>query len=65
MDTFIALYRQRLAEDPDLAPASKSRRDIAIKALLKTWPELPTLDARRVPPKACRSPVRSGWARVS
>jgi len=54
MGHFIALYRQRLAEDSKLAPSSKSRREIALKALLKTWPELPTLDARRVTSKACK-----------
>jgi integrase len=54
MGSFITILRQRLADDSKLAPASKSRREIAIKALLKTWPELPTLDARRVTPKACK-----------
>lgn len=51
---FIAIYRERLRNDPKLAPATKSRRDIAIKALLKTWPGVENLDARRVTPKACK-----------
>ncbi|HTO05112.1 MAG TPA: site-specific integrase [Opitutus sp.] len=31
-----------------MAPATKSRRETAVKALLKTWPDLPSRDARRV-----------------
>jgi hypothetical protein len=38
---FIADFRKQIADAVELAPASKSRREIAIKALLKTWPDLP------------------------
>jgi integrase len=47
---FLAIHRTNTANDPGLSPATKSRREIAIKALLKTWPDLPQRDARRVTP---------------
>jgi len=51
---FIGVYRSRTENDSSLAPATKSRRDIALKALVKTWPELPHRDARRVTPTDCQ-----------
>ena len=45
---FIAMFQTRTASDSTLAPATKTRRDTAVKALLKTWPDLPSRDARRV-----------------
>lgn len=51
---FIAIYRERTQEDSALAPATKVRKENAIKALLKTWPDLPFRDARKVTPKDCQ-----------
>ena len=45
---FIAIFQTRTANDSTLAVATKARREIALKALLKTWPDLPSRDARRV-----------------
>lgn len=45
---FIAIFQERTGKDSTLAPATKTRRQIAVKALLKTWPALPSRDARRV-----------------
>ena len=47
---FIALYLARTKNDSALASATKTRRETAIKALKKTWPELAERDARRVTP---------------
>jgi len=47
---FIAMFRARSLNDSALAPATKEWREIAIKALLKTWPDLPTRDSRKVTP---------------
>ena len=55
---FIAILRARTIDDPALAPATKSRREIAVKALEKTWPELANLNARKVTPADCRA-----WAK--
>jgi len=52
---FIAAFRTRTENDASLAPATKSRRDISIKALLKTWPDLASRDARRVTPNDCKT----------
>jgi integrase len=51
---FIGIYRTRTTNNSSLASATKSRRDIAVKALVKTWPELPYRDARRVTPTDCQ-----------
>lgn len=52
---FIAIFRQRTADDPQLAPNSKLRREISIKAVLTTWPDLPQRDVRRVTTNDCRA----------
>jgi integrase len=52
---FIGAYLERTRLDPSLAPNSRLRREITIKAILKTWPELPNLDARKVRPADCQS----------
>ena len=51
---FIETWRERFETDLSLAPASKLRREIALKALLKTWPPLPSLDVRRISESDCR-----------
>lgn len=51
---YIAAFRNRTTNDASLAPATKLRRDSALKALVKTWPELPGRDARRVTPTDCK-----------
>ena len=50
---FIAIYREKTANDASLAGATKLRREIALKALEKTWPDLPARDARRVTTSDC------------
>lgn len=47
---FVERLRPRTAHDPAMAAGTKSRREIALKALLKTWPELAGRDARKVTP---------------
>jgi len=47
---FVAIFRARTLGDSALAVATKGRREIAIKALVKTWPDLPMRDARKVTP---------------
>lgn len=47
---FIAIFRARTANDSSLAVATRGRREISIKALLKTWPDLSSKDARKVTP---------------
>jgi integrase len=52
---FIGLYNERTRLDSSLAPNSKLRREISVKAIVKTWPDLPNRDARRVAPADCQS----------
>jgi integrase len=52
---FVTIYRQRSAQDPTLASSSKLRREIAVKALLKTSPGLAERDVRRVTPGDCQA----------
>jgi integrase len=47
---FIAALRVRTANDSAMAVATKGRRETALKALLKTWPDLAGRDARKVTP---------------
>jgi integrase len=51
---FIAAYRTQTANDASLAAATKSRREIALKALEKTWPQLGERDVRRITPTECQ-----------
>jgi integrase len=51
---FIGEYRERTARDPFLKPATKHRREIAVKALLKTWPDLARRDARKITRADCQ-----------
>ena len=66
---FIGIYRSRTTNDAALAPATKSRRVIAIKALGKTWPDLYFRDARKVTPTDCQQwaakALRSGTGFVA
>jgi integrase len=52
---FIDAYLESTRLDPSLAPNSRLRREITIKAIVKTWPGLPRLDARKVAPGDCQS----------
>jgi integrase len=54
MARFIADYREQTARDPMLRPATKLRREIAVTALLKTWPGLSGRDPRKIKPADCR-----------
>jgi integrase len=69
VERFINIYLARTKNDPALRPATKSRREIAVKAVLKTWRDLPLRDARRVTPTDCRqwaaSALRNGTGFVA
>ena len=69
VERFIGIYRARTKENSALQPSSKLRHEIAIKAVLKTWPGLPQRDARRVTPQDCRhwaaSALREGTGFVA
>jgi integrase len=69
VERFINIYLARTKDDPALRPATKSRREIAVKAILKTWRDLPLRDARRVTPTDCRqwaaSALRNGTGFVA
>ncbi|MEO6874546.1 MAG: site-specific integrase [Opitutaceae bacterium] len=52
---FATIYRQRTADNASLSAGTKLRRDIAVKAILKTWPELADRDVRRLTPTDCRT----------
>jgi integrase len=69
VERFINIYLARTKNDPALRPASKSRREIAVKAILKTWRDLPVRDTRRVTPTDCRqwavSALRNGTGFVA
>jgi integrase len=52
---FIGAYLERTRLDPSLAPNSRLRREITVKAIVKTWRDLPNLDARKVTPSDCQS----------
>jgi integrase len=69
VERFINIYLARTKDDPALRPATKSRREIAVKAILKTWRDLPLRDARRITPKDCRqwaaSALRNGTGFVA
>jgi integrase len=51
----IGAYLELTRLDPSLAPNSKLRREITVKAILKTWANLPSRDVRGVTPADCRS----------
>jgi integrase len=52
---FAAVYLQRTTNNASLAAGTKLRREIAVKALLKTWPELAERDVRRLTPTDCQT----------
>ncbi len=51
---FIEIFRQRVRQDTSIAPATRERRLTAIKAVVTTWPDLPSRDIRRVGATDCR-----------
>lgn len=51
---FILAWRERTESDLSLAPATKLRREIAIKALFKTWPGLARRDVRQINASDCQ-----------
>jgi integrase len=69
VERFINAYLTRTKNDPALKAATKSRREIAVKAILKTWRDLPARDARRVTPTDCQewaaSALREGTGFVA
>jgi integrase len=52
---FIGIYLERTRLDSSLAPNSKLRREISVKAIIKTWPGLAERDVRRVTAADCQS----------
>jgi integrase len=52
---FIGAYLDRTRLDPALAPNSRLRREITVKAILKTWDGLADRDARGITPADCQS----------
>jgi len=52
---FIAAYLARLANNSRLAASSKARAGDSVKTLIKTWPELPDRDVRRLTPSDCQA----------
>jgi integrase len=49
----LALYRQRLEADASIKPRTKAYRLERIKAILKSWPGLETMDVRRITKPDC------------
>jgi len=52
---FIGIFKQRTEHDVSIASATRERRATAIKAVVTTWPELPSRDIRRVTAIDCRT----------
>jgi len=50
-------YKKRLANNPNIKPRTRSYRLERIAAMLKSWPELAGMDARKVTPEMC-----AAWA---
>jgi integrase len=69
VERFINIYLMRTKNNPALRPATKSRREIAVKAILKTWRDLSLRDARRITPTDCQhwaaSALREGTGFVA
>jgi integrase len=51
---YIQIHRERVVNKAGLKDVTRSRLEIAVKALLKTWPDLPTRDVRRITAEDCR-----------
>ena len=54
----LSIYKEKIEADPELKPNSKLYRRKCIIALLKSWPGLETMHARKVSEQACEK-----WAR--
>ena len=69
VERFIAIYLARTKNDSALRPSTKTRHETAVKAILKTWRDLPLRDARRVTPTDCQqwatSALREGTGFVA
>ncbi len=52
---FMAVHQQRTRDDPSLADSSKERLDSAIKAIIKTWPDLPHREINKVTRNDCQA----------
>lgn len=55
VNRFITILQERIRNDPTLADGTKERRETAIKALIKTWPDLPQRDSRRLTRYDCEN----------
>jgi len=52
-DDAVAIYQQRVEEAQHLKPGAKLYRKNTIEALLKSWPDLKNLDARKISANDC------------
>lgn len=60
VNRFIDGFRDRITGNPRLAESSKARTLDAVKTLIKTWPDLPGRDVRRLSQQDCQA-----WAVTS
>jgi integrase len=49
----LAIYKERMEQDPDNKPGTKKYKNEIIAALEKSWPELNSLDVRRITKADC------------
>jgi integrase len=49
----LAIFRQRVQGDQSLKPRTKEHREERIRAILKTWPALETMDVRKITKQDC------------
>jgi integrase len=50
----LALFGEKLKDDPSTKQSSKNYRNLCGERLLKTWPGLKELDVRKIGPRECR-----------
>jgi integrase len=55
VERFITAFRVRIANNSKLAASSKARTLDSVKTLIKTWPELPGRDVRRLTASDCNA----------
>jgi len=49
----LAIYRQRVKDNPDLKERAKKYRMVTVVALLRSWPGLETLDLKKMAKAEC------------
>ena len=55
VERFIAAFRVRMGNNSKRAASSKARALDSVKTLIKTWPELPSRDVRRLTASDCNT----------